>query len=84
MPRGPIDRELERSGRRLGNSGGWFLLLAVLLAVPGVALLVVGGGAVEAVGLALTAFSLAPALVGAGLLLAGFVSRHSARHRPFA
>ena len=84
MPAEPVDRELERSGLRLRASAAWFVLVWLLLAAPGVVLIVVGHGRVYAVGIALAAFSLAPALVAVGLLVAGVVARHSARDRPFA
>src|SRR5919109_4376900 len=42
MPEQPLDRELDRQGRGLGRPGWWLVLLAILLAAPGVLLLVVG------------------------------------------
>jgi hypothetical protein len=84
MPDAPVDRELDRQGRRLGTSGRWLILLAVLLAVPGVLLIVVGSGAVHGIGIALLSLAGAPALAGIGLVLANVVAWWSARHKPFA
>jgi membrane protein implicated in regulation of membrane protease activity len=75
---------LERQGRRLGHSGGWFLLLAALIAIPGVILVVLGGSAVSAVGIGVLILAGAPAIVGIGLLLSSAVARWSARHKLFA
>ena len=79
-----VDRELDREGRRLGRPGRWLILLAVLLAVPGVFLLVVGNGAAHSVGVALVSLAGAPALAGVGLMLANAVAWWSARDKPFA
>jgi len=79
-----VDRELDRAGRRLGRPGRWLILLAVLLAAPGVLLLVVGNGSARGVGIALVSLAGAPALAGLGLLLANAVAWWSARDKPFA
>jgi len=80
----PIDRELDRFGRRLGGAGWPFLVIGVVLAVAGVVLIVVGEGAVDGVGIALAGLALAPGLVGLGLLVSGLVSWWAAHHKPFA
>jgi hypothetical protein len=84
MPEKRFDRELDRAGRRLGRPGRWLILFAVLLAAPGVLLLVVGNGAARGVGIALVSLAGALALAGLGLLLANAVAWWSARHKPFA
>jgi hypothetical protein len=75
---------LEREGRRLGRSGGWFLALAILIAIPGVLLVVLGRSAVAGAGIVVLALAAAPAVVGVGLLLSSAVARWSARHKLFA
>ena len=84
MPEGDVDRELDRAGRRLGGSGRWLVLLAVLLAAPGVVLIVVGHGTVRGAGIAIVVLAGAPALAGLGLLIANAVAWWSARGKPFA
>jgi hypothetical protein len=79
-----VDRDLDRAGRRLGGPGRWLVLLAVLLAAPGVLLIVVGSGSVRGVGIALVSLAGAPGLAGLGLLLANAVAWWSARDKPFA
>lgn len=80
--------ELERQGKTLGRSGGKVTTAGLLLALPGVVLLVVGLAisvtVVWAVGLAVLAIAGGPALIGATLLMSSAVSRWHARHRSFA
>ena len=59
-----------------------FLLVAAVLALPGL-LLVVTDLAMQ-LGLILLAFASLPGVVGLGLLLAGTVARWAARHKLFA
>jgi hypothetical protein len=60
------------------------LLLAVLLALPGIAVIVFANGWALALGIVLVVLAGAPAILGLGLLLSSLVARWSARHRPFA
>jgi hypothetical protein len=60
------------------------LVLAVLVAVPGVLLIVFTHGWAQALGIVLVALSGPPSVVAVGLLLSSLVARWSARHRPFA
>ncbi len=76
--------ELERQSRRLALPGARFTMLAVVLAVPGIVLIVVGSGWVWAVGIALLALALAPTAVAFGLLCSAAVARWASRERPFA
>lgn len=76
--------ELERQGRRLGRSGERWLLVALLIAAPGILLVVLTGGFVQGLGIAILAIAGGPAIIGVALLLASLVSRWSARHKSFA
>lgn len=76
--------QLERKGARLQANGGRFLLLGIILAVPGIVLIILGSGWVFALGLALLALGLVPGAVAVALLLSGAVARWTARERPFA
>jgi hypothetical protein len=76
--------ELERQGRVLGHSGLWFVAIAVVLAVPGVVLVVFTQAWAMAIGIVILALASGPAVVGVGLLLSSLVARWSARHKLFA
>jgi hypothetical protein len=76
--------ELERQGRRLGRPGWWFLLLAAVIAVPGVVLIILTHGWAHAIGVVLLVLAGPPAVVATGLLLSSLVARWAARHRSFA
>jgi len=76
--------ELERHGRRLGKPGGRFVLLGLVAAIPGAALVAIDQGWTFAFGLALLVIASCPFVVGVGLLLSSAVSRWAARHRLFA
>ncbi|HUA46960.1 MAG TPA: hypothetical protein VMA77_17135 [Solirubrobacteraceae bacterium] len=76
--------DLERQGRVLGASGWRFLVLGVVMALPGIALLVFTDGVAMGIGIAVVALAGCPAVVGAGLLLSSLVARRSARHKLFA
>ena len=76
--------ELERQGRVLGASGWRFVLIGLLLALPGAALVIFTHGLVMAIGIVILALSGCPVVVGTGLLLSSLVARRSARHKLFA
>lgn len=76
--------ELERQGRVLGATGWRFLVLGLLAALPGGALVVFTDRSAMAIGIAVLALAGCPAVVGAGLLLSSLVTRWSARHKLFA
>lgn len=78
------DRALERQGRRLAGSSRWFFLVGLVIAIPGIVMVIVGSGFVFGLGIALLAIGGGFGIVGAGLLIAGAVSRWAARRRLFA
>ncbi|MBV9311951.1 MAG: hypothetical protein JOZ73_14060 [Solirubrobacterales bacterium] len=75
--------QLEREGRRLGGAGGKLLLLGLLIAIPGIVLVVIGSSALG-FGLAVLGIAAIPGIIGAGMLLSSGVARWSARHKSFA
>jgi len=76
------DRELERQGQRMLPPARGFLLVAAVLAIPGL-LMVVTDLALQ-LGLIMLAFASLPGVVGLGLLLTASVARWAARHKLFA
>ncbi len=78
------DRALERQGRRTGRSGGRLFLVGVLLAIPGIVLVIIDHAWSVEIGVAILLLAAIPGLIGFGLLCAGAVSRWSARHKLFA
>jgi hypothetical protein len=78
------ESELERHGRILGHSGLRFVVLGVIAALSGAALVLFTHGWAMAIGIAALALAGCPAVVGAGLLLSSLVARWSARHKLFA
>jgi hypothetical protein len=80
--------QLERQGRRLTRTGGRWLAIGALLAVPGIVLVVVGLVAsirwMWPVGIALLLIAGGPMVVAFSLLSSGTVSRWAARHNLFA
>jgi len=79
----PVDRDLDRAGGRLRRSGWPFLMIAALVAAPGVLLIVLGDGSMDGVGIALVTLALVPAGAGVALLLSGLVSWWAAHRKPF-
>ena len=78
------ERELERQSRVLGHSGLWFVAIAVILAVPGIVLVVFTDAWAMAIGIVILAIAGGPAVVGVGLLVSSRVAQWSARHGSFA
>jgi hypothetical protein len=76
--------ELERQGRRFGPIAGRFILIGLVLGVPGVLMFILGHAWLAAIGIALAAVAAPPAMVGIALLLTAVVARWTARHRPLA
>jgi hypothetical protein len=75
--------QLERQGRRLGGSGARLLLVGVLIAIPGIVLVLIGSSALG-FGLAVLGIAAIPGAIGGGMLLSSAVARWSARHKSFA
>lgn len=78
------EARLERNSRRFGKSGGWFLAACLIIAVPGIVLIVLGHSWVFALGLALVAIALVPGIVAGGLAVLQRRAHWAARRRPFA
>lgn len=76
--------DLERQGRVLGASGWRFLVFGLIVALPGIALVVFSDGRARAIGIAVGALAGGPVVVGGALLLSSRVARWSARHKLFA
>ncbi len=78
----------ERQGRRIGRSGSWFLLVGVLIAIPGIVMVAVGLSTghtwLSAFGIAVILIGSVPGVLGIGMLLSSVVARWHARHRLFA
>jgi hypothetical protein len=79
-----VDRDLDRSSRRLGKPGWWFLALGAAIAAVGVVLIVVTRGVGDAIGIALVVLAAVPGSVGIALVVSGLVSWWAARGKPFA
>jgi hypothetical protein len=79
---------LEKQGRRIGKSGSWFLLIGVLIAIPGIVMLAVGLSTghtwLWTFGIAVILIGSVPAAIGIGMLCSSLVSRWHARHKLFA
>lgn len=81
----PADRQLERQGRQLGHSATWFLAVGLVLALPGIVLVVVGSSwPVVGLGAALLVLASIPSAVAMALLGSSAVARWTARRKPFA
>jgi hypothetical protein len=80
----PPERELERKGRRFGHSAAWFLLVAAVIAIPGIVLILIGRGWSVGVGIAVLLIASCPGAIGFGLLGSSVVSRWAARRKLFA
>jgi hypothetical protein len=78
------DRELERQGRRFGHSAAWFLLVGLVVAIPGVVLILIDHGWSVGAGIAVLFIAAIPGTVGLGLLVSSAISRWSARRKLFA
>lgn len=77
--------DLERQGRVLGASGWRFFVFGLIVALPGIALVVFSDGWARAIGIGVAALAGCPVVVvGGGLLLSSLVARWSARHKLFA
>lgn len=78
------DPELERQGKQLAAPVAGFVLTAIVLAVPGIVLLIVASSWAWALGLVLVVLAMPAAMVAVGALVSSAVARWAARHRLFA
>lgn len=74
-PRVGCRARVGRNGRRLGRPGWWFLLLAALIALPGVVLIVFTHGWAQAIGIVLVLLAGPPAVIASAPLIASLVAR---------
>jgi hypothetical protein len=85
MSENPVkDPALERHGRRFGHSARWFLLIAAVIAIPGIVLVAIHTSWSVGWGLAVLALACLPGVVGLALLGSSLVARWSSRHKSFA
>jgi hypothetical protein len=75
------DRQLERQGKRMEGPAIRFLLLALIIAIPGVIVAAIGP---LGIGAAILLLASIPAAVGIALLLSSGFARWAARHKLFA
>lgn len=68
----------------MGHSASRFLLVAVVIAIPGIILLLIDHGWSIGVGIAVLLIACIPLAVGTGLIVSGAVSRWAARRKLFA
>jgi hypothetical protein len=84
-PSGSVkETQLERQGRRLAHPGWRFLVLAVVVAIPGIVLVEIDNSWSLPFGIALLLLASLPGGVGLALLLSSSVARWAARHKLFA
>ena len=76
--------QLERQGRRLAHPARRFLLLACLVAIPGIVLVAIDNSWSLPFGIALLLLASLPGAVAIGLLFSSSVARWAARHKLFA
>lgn len=76
--------QLERQGRRLARPSWRFLILAVVIALPGIVLVEIDNTWSLPFGIVLLLIASLPAGIGIALLVSGSVARWAARHRLFA
>jgi len=76
------DRELERQGERMAAPARGFLLVAAVMAVPGLFFVVTD--LAQTLGIVMLVFASLPGVVGVALLLSASVARWAARHKLFA
>jgi Flp pilus assembly protein TadB len=75
------DRQLERQGKRMERPAIRFLLLALIVAIPGVIVVVLGP---LGIGAAILLLACVPATVGIALLVSSGFARWAARHKLLA
>ena len=75
------DLELERQGKRMERPAARFLLAALIIAIPGVIVLLIGP---LGIGVAFLLLACVPGTVGIALLVSSGFARWAARHKLFA
>jgi hypothetical protein len=75
---------LGRNSTRLRGIGVRFLGLAVVLALAGAILIVVGGGVLNVLGIVIALAASLALVIGAGLLVSSLVGGRMAKGKPFA
>ncbi len=78
------DPALERQGRRMTGPALRFLVVALVLLIPGIVLVIVGNDGLLGLGIALILLSSCPGAIGLGLLFSASLARWVARHKLFA
>ena len=78
------DPRLERQGRRMTGAAVRFLLVALVLLIPGIVFVVVESAGLLGLGIALIFLACCPGAIGLGLLFSASVARWAARHKLFA
>jgi uncharacterized membrane protein YhhN len=78
------DPELERQGKQLGAPSRWFVLIGLVLGVPGLLLIVLAHSWAYELGWALFLLGSVPAVIALTLLGSSAVARWAARQKPFA
>lgn len=76
--------QLERQGRRLVHPAWRFLLIALVVAIPGIVLVLINNSWSLPFGIFLLLLASLPGGVGIALLFSASVARWAARHRLFA
>jgi hypothetical protein len=76
------DRELERQGERMAAPARGFLLVAAIMAIPGLFFVVTD--LAQTLGVVMLVLASLPGVVGLGLLISASVARWAARHKLFA
>jgi hypothetical protein len=84
-PSQPVkEPSLERQGRRLAHPAWRFLLLALVIVIPGIVLIEIDNSWSLPFGIVLVLIASLPAGVGIALLVSAAVARWTARHKLFA
>ncbi|HWC86346.1 MAG TPA: hypothetical protein VG388_07395 [Solirubrobacteraceae bacterium] len=78
------DPELERQGKQLASPGFRFVIIGLILAIPGLLLIVLAHSWAYEVGWALFLLATVPAVIALTLLGSAAVARWAARRKPFA
>jgi hypothetical protein len=78
------DPVLERQGRRMIGPAIRLIAIAVVAAIAGIVLILIGHGWSVGAGIAVLLLASVPGTIGIGLFTGGAIARWAARHRLFA